>query len=261
MIKLILFYSEGLPFDNGINLINEKNKMINKYLNSFDEIIVYSPRILKEKGYADYCKEYKNAGVILANAEQKNIGFSAWKPLICRLELEKSLKDDIIVYHDVNCSKYKVYLTYTNIRETINEILNKCNYDFFLSQERVQLKHNCKLNVLQELGNNDIFNYNFYQLCVNFIIFKNTEISLALLNEWEQACKIDPWINGELYEIPLPFFQWHCPEQSILNNIIANWIKINKNGIDKKYPFVYLEDRDLNKIKSIIDYNYLQYLP
>jgi hypothetical protein len=105
--------------------------MIDKYKNEFDEIIVYTPNILKNLGYDNLCNEYKEHGVIVANIPQKNIGFSKWKPLICILELSKSSKDDIIVYHDVDCLKYPVYLQFVNVKNTINNILDRCNYDFF----------------------------------------------------------------------------------------------------------------------------------
>jgi hypothetical protein len=261
-IKLVLFFSEGPPHDNAKSLSYPNQLMIDKYRNSFDEIISYSPRILKQLGYGDFCKEYENAGVCSGPARQQMIGFCAWKPLIIKLELQKCDKDDIIVYNDVNCLRYPIYLEFKNIKENILSILSKCKYDFFFPQEHENaLKHWCKRNVLVELGEDHIFNYNFSQVCVNFMIAKNTKITFDLLNEWQEACMNERFIDGETYGYTqLKEFVFSCPEQSILNNILANWIRKRKNNIDVRYPFIYLWDRDINNHCPITNYSYLQYL-
>lgn len=261
-IKLILFYSQGQPFDYGIDLTIQKNLMIQKYISEFDEIILYTPSILKNMGFDNYCNQYDDSGSIKFNYLQKNIGFSKWKPLICKIELLKSNPSDIIVYHDIDCFKYPNYLKFYNVKNTILDIINLCNFDFFFPQEHNQPLHKyCKKTVLYELGNNHPFNINFKQLCVNFIIFKNTPISITLLNEWIQCCLNERWINGVSYIPEEPYFNTHCPEQSILNNIIANWIKSNKFNINPKYPILSIgASRKINNYTKIYDFNYLKYL-
>jgi hypothetical protein len=261
-IKLVLFFSEGSPHDKAKPLAYANELMNNKYKDVFDEIISYSPRILKEMGYGEFCKEYKDAGVCSGPARQQMIGFCAWKPLIIKLELQKCDKDDIIVYHDINCLRYPMYLKFTDLKETILKILEECKYDFFFPQEHNnQLKRWCKLNVLMELGENHPFNHNFSQVCVNFMIAKNTQVTLDLLNEWQEACMNEKFIDGETYGYKqLKDFYFSCPEQSILNNILANWIRKGKNNIDIHYPFICLDGRNINKYFPITDYSYLQYL-
>jgi hypothetical protein len=263
MIKLILFHSEGSPNDNALNLTPQKNLMIQKYKSEFDEIVVYTPFILKELGYGHLCNDYEDSGVISRNKPQKNIGFSKWKPLICRLELEKAHEDDIIMYHDIDCIKYDKYLKFQNIKKTINEIMNICKYDFFFPQEhqdKNRLEMFCKKTVLIELGENHIFNHKFNQLCVNFILLKKTKITFELLDEWLDACKNERWIDGVSYEPEDDRFVHHCPEQGILNNIVANWIRKKKNNINNKYPGVYLIDRQLNRYLPVNSHDYLQYI-
>ena len=260
-IKLLMFFSESEPYDKGIDLTNEKDGMIWQYKNYFDEIIVYTPKILRDLGYNQSVKEYDNAGVVsVKNYKQNFIGFCAWKPLIIKLELLKSNNNDIIFYHDVNCTKYPQYLLFKDIKNTINTLLEKCNYDFFIPQEDTRLVMWCKTNVIRELGNDHKFNYNFKQLCVNCMIFKNTNISLSLLDEWIECCNNETWLNGETYGSMHKDFIWHCPEQSILNNIIANWIKTRKYDIPIHFPFVYFNGRNINNINNITDYNYLKFL-
>lgn len=261
MLKLVLFYSEGSPNDNAINMIRQKRMMEDKYKNEFDEIIFYTPKILRDIGYAKYCDEYSDAGNIYVNKEQRFIGFSKWKPLILKLELEKANKDDIIVYHDIDCIKYPNYLLLTDAKNTIKQILNLCNYDFFFPQEKGrELKQFCKNTVMEELGTNSEFNKNFHQLCVNFIILTNTSTTLELLDEWLKCCENDRWLNGVSYIPEKEYFCHHCPEQGILNNIIANWIKEGKNNISKKYPSVYLKRRIINDFNLVEDFSYLKYL-
>lgn len=261
MIKLVLFYSQSKPHDDGINLTVEKDKMIHQYKDEFDEIIVYTPSILKELGYNQSVKEYSNPGLVSANYKQNCIGFCAWKPLIIKLELLKSNKDDIIFYHDVNCTKYTEYLLFKDIKNTVNKIFEKCNYDFFFPQEPGQrLVTWCKTNVIEELGNNHNFNYYFHQVCVNCAIVKNTRVSLLLLDEWIECCNNEKWLNGEMYGKLSEHFIHHCPEQSILNNIIANWIRNNTNNISQKFPFIFFNNRNINLINDITEYSYLFYL-
>lgn len=260
MLKLIIFYSQGEPFDNALNLTVQKNLMIERYKNEVDLIIEYTPTILRSLGYDNYCNEYEEHGVIFSNKEQKNIGFSKWKPLICKIELLKSSDDDIIMYHDVDCIKYPIYLTYNDVKKTVNQLLQDCKYDFYFPQEHcVPLEKFCKNTVIVELGENSLFNKNFSQLCVNFFILKKSENTFKLLNEWIEGCN-DRWINGISYLEETSAFIHHCPEQSILNNIIANWIRKNKNGMNKQYPFFFLVKRDINNIYPIKNYNYLKYL-
>ena len=261
MIKLILFYSEGPPNDNSNNLTHAKDLMIKQYSTEVDEIIVYTPSILRDMGYHQCVKECHRVGVVCSNHKHNYIGFCAWKPLIIKLELLKSNKDDIIFYHDINCIKYPQYLLFGNIKNFINTIFTKCDYDFFFPQEHSNPLYKwCKTNVIRELGNDDEFNYKFSQICVNCCIFKNTDISLLLLDEWIEACNNDTWLNGEIYGKLIKGFRYHCPEQGILNNIVANWIKTNKNNIPKKYPFIYFTNRNINEINDITDYDYLKYL-
>ena len=260
-IKLVIFHSQGKPHDNALDITDQNNIMIETYKNDFDEIIVYTPEIIRNLGYGDLCNDYEDFGVIKANKEQKNIGFSKWKPLILKLELLKSTSNDIIVYHDVNCKKYPIYNKFTQVRNTIFDIINECNYDFFFPQEHGnKLKRWCKNTVLLELGKNKDFNREFSQFCVNFIILKNTTITMCMLDEWLECCKNERWINGVSYHNENSYFCWYCPEQSIINNIIANWIKEKKHNIDKKFPFFYLDHRNINNCHKITNYDYLKYL-
>lgn len=62
--------------------------MKNEYKNSFDEIVLYTPEILKKLGYGEYVKKYKSYSLLsCSNKNFQNTGFGAWKPLIIYLEI------------------------------------------------------------------------------------------------------------------------------------------------------------------------------
>jgi hypothetical protein len=217
--------------------------------------------MLQDMGYHQSVQEFPDTGLVSGNYKLNFIGFCAWKPLIIKLELLKSNKDDIIFYHDVNCIKYPQYLSFKNIKNWINTIFTKCKYDFFFPQEHSnQLYRWCKTNVIRELGNDDAFNYHFSLMCVNCCVFKNTAVSLLLLDEWIEACNNTSWLDGKTYGSLIKGFRHHCPEQGILNTILANWIKTNKHNIPTKFPFIYFRARNINEIHDITDYDYLKYL-
>jgi hypothetical protein len=260
-LYLILFYSQGLPYDNGLNLENEKNQFIDTYKNDFDKIIIYTPKLLKEMNYGYFVNEYDNSELLSKkNVCLNNIGCGSWKPIIILLELNKISEDTVLMYHDVNVKKYPQYLQFKNIKKTIENYLNICEFDFIITQDNLLNYQLCKTNVIRELGENHIFSYNINQFIANFMIFKNTHISSEFLNEWLNGCKNEEWINCQKYGDLHINFICHCPEQSIMTLIIANWIRYRKHNIPIDYPRIKLIDRNINNYKySNIDY--LRFLP
>ena len=85
-INLVAFYSEGPPNDNGLNL-SENKQIILQQIKHFNNISVYTPKILKNMGLDKYVMEYKTTGLVTHNRGMSKIGFSAWRPKIMLLEL------------------------------------------------------------------------------------------------------------------------------------------------------------------------------
>jgi hypothetical protein len=222
---------------------------------------LYTPRILKKLGYKKYVKEHNHTKceLVSKNPNAHLTGFFAWKPLVLLLELEKSDTNTIVMYHDINVSKYPQYLEFKNIKNIIEKYLNICEFDFLVTQDNMRNYSICKTNVIRELGENHIFSYNINQFIVNFMVFKNTNISLEFLNEWLEGCKKEEWINCEQYGDLHVNFYCHCPEQSILSLILANWIRYRKHNIPIDYPRIKLIDRNINKYETS-NINYLRFL-
>lgn len=264
-INLVSFLSEGPPNDNGLNIIGNFDLLLKSSFPYFNQITIYTPKILRDLGYAKYVMEYKNTGLVTKNNGLSKIGFAAWKPKIILLELDKMNLGDILIYRDGNIKKYPVLKNYSGIRDIAINILKYINFDFFIPREDKCscLKNYAKTNLIRELGDDHPFSYNFPNLICNFLIIRKSDISVKLIKEWDESCLNQEWINGLKYGALHPKFRWSCPEQSILGLIIANWIRKNQHGIPQKYPFVGFKQRDIYKLiyyKLDDDYNYLKYL-
>lgn len=264
--NLVVFHSEGGHKDKGLDLTNETNIMLESAKDNFENISVYTPSVLKSMGYHYHVKEYENTGLISCNPGQQYIGFCAWKPLILLLELEKMNDGDILVYKDINCTKIPIYKDFNNIRSNVQSYLNTVNFDVFVPRnhtgwvEPFSNKYFCKTNIIRELGEDHPFSYQYAGVCVFFICIRKSAISIQLLKEWLRACENEKWINGEKYGELYEGFKWSCPEQSILNVILANWVRYRIHDIPINFPNIYFHERNLNSIVTQIDMNYLQYL-
>ena len=264
MVKfnITYFYSEGIPNDNGKDLKYCKEILL---INSkcFDKISFYTPKILSDLGYNNFLKQYDVTDIIEYYSTSCKIGLFAWKPLILLLELEKMEMGDILVYRDCDFKKYDSLLVNDAMIETIDKILNIVKFDFFMPRESELhvLKSYTKPIVLKELGIDHAFNKDFPLLMCNFIIVRKSEISMEFLNEWKDACLIDKYIDGHLYDIHSPdFVNFSTNEQSICGTIVANWVKTRKHNIPIQYPLIGFKNRKLNEIIYYENYHYLTHL-
>ena len=264
MVKfnITYFYSEGIPNDNGKDLKYCKELLL---INSkcFDNVSFYTPKILSDLGYNNFLKQYDVTDIIEYYSTACKIGLLACKPLILLLELEKMQLGDILLYRDSDFKKYPTLSHTENIISIIDNILNIVNFDVFISREKedYKLRHYTKPIVLKEIGNDDIFNKEFPLLIANFIIIRKSKISIDYLNEWKDACLIDKYMDGYLYDInDTEFRNFATIDQSIAGTIIANWVKERKYNIPLNYPIIGFEGRDISKIIYFKNYDYLKYL-
>jgi hypothetical protein len=265
IINLVTFHSEGPPNDNGLNLSINKD-IILQQKKHFNNISIYTPKILKNLGLNKYIKEYEKSGLVSMNKGMSKIGFCAWRPKILLLELEKMSEGEILIYRDMNIKKYPALGNYNNIRNKVLEILDIVKFDFFVPRENkdLKLKHLAKTNIIKELGHDHRFTYNFPNLFSGLLlIVRKSKVSIQLLKDWENACLKDEWINGEQYGDLHPSFRHSCPEQSILGVIIANLVRERKYNIPIYYPFIGFKKRNIKNMflyDKKRNYNYLRFL-
>ena len=125
---------------------------------------------------------------------------------------------------------------------------------------RFQINIFCKTNIIRELGENHPFSYQYPGVCVFFMCIRKSYTSIQLLLDWLRACENEEWINGEQYGELIEGFCWSCPEQSILNVVLANWIRKRICNIPINFPQIYFHERDTDKKVTGIDMSYLNYL-
>ena len=67
---LVIFYSEGPPHDNALPLEDSYKKLMENedVKKEFDEVHVYTPRILKSMGYVNYLSTLKNVDGVIGNS-------------------------------------------------------------------------------------------------------------------------------------------------------------------------------------------------
>lgn len=261
-IHFVGFYSEGTPHDKGINLNKEKNIIINELKNEVDSYSFYTPKKILDMGYDKHMIDFNNAGVVSMNPGMNHIGNCAWRPLIILLELQKLNNNDIVVYRDINCTKYPDLKNFKNFKNKVNNILTDVNYDFAIPRHSTNEKiiEHCKTNIIKDLAINQEFTSEFPLLISTYLIFKKTNNSIQFLNEWNDACLIRKYIDGEIYGEMSPKFKWSTPEQSIMSVIISNWVYEQKNDIPLKYPNFMINNktRDFYNYLYSTNYEYLK---
>jgi hypothetical protein len=260
-IHYISFYSEGEPYDKGLNLSNSKQILTDSLKGTDIKYSFYSPRILKEMGYGEFVKEHEKAGLVSMNPGLNYVGFCAWKPLIMLLELEKMQDGDILVYRDGNCEKYPQLKDFDHFHENVNQILKMVNFDFFMPADEkigwlepnkvITIGHFCKSSVIRDLAIDAEFTRKSPLLIANTIICRKSPASIGILEDWKRCCMVDEYINGEQYGELYPEFQWYTPEQGILSVLISNYVHEGKYNIPKNYPNVIIENRELSRAQFI----------
>jgi len=267
--NLVCFYSEGEPNDFGLDLSFSKDLVTSWAKDHVDHIEFYTPKKLSDMGYEYHVKNHEECGLATQNPGMNNVGFEAWKPLIILLELAKLNEGDVLIYRDVNGKKYRGLQDYTNIKNIIDDCFDKTNFDFIVPRERDFTEHKVKphllrpytkANVLEEFGENNSFVLEFPNCHANQMFFKKSKISEDFLTEWKSACENEKWINGTQYSPNRKDFLWSCNAQSILGVLIANWVRMGKHNIPKKYPLLRFHKRNIQDVQFNENYDYLKYL-
>ena len=138
--NLVYFLSEGPPNDEAGNLIENKQLVEKNAAPHFNNIQLYTPKIMRDLHLENYIKDYVNAGLVSQNPGIYRIGNCAWRPKIMLMELEKMKDGDILIYRDGNINKYSVLGNYDNIQNIAEQCLDICKFDFFVPRENDNLQ-------------------------------------------------------------------------------------------------------------------------
>jgi len=238
---LIIFYTEGKPYDKGENLTSEASKFIKKSKPYVDKVTAYCPRKLIKlnqkwkKIFTDqreYMKKMTQNSTLKWNHNWAALNFIEWKPNLIdhMLNIEpKENSGEIFIYHDVNLKKYPDYLK--NIKKWKNWISAKIknNHIILFNDDSLPLKVDCKQEIIDKYSLNKFENN--HHIWAGAIIIKNSNISKKFIKQW---CLITADINNRSQFTN--FFnknepRAHSQEQTCLKVLYYLWKKKKKRGI------------------------------
>jgi hypothetical protein len=188
----------------------------------------YTPRRLRDLGVGELVREYPDTYALPQNPGLHQIGFSAWKPFIILHAAQSMQPDDIVFYLDSNITKYESYRDMIESIEMICEIALQ-KMDFYVGRQYVSAHvKNVEFSnqyQLDEIGRGTQFVRNFPLLIVNNIVIRKSRASEEILLDWLALCRVDRFIMPPLEHERHQGFSWFCPEQSVLNSIVARHIE------------------------------------
>jgi len=241
---LLLFYTEGEPYDKGYNLIFDINKIKDTLSPYFDKIFTFSKRELKMlEGSQSVCNEYDTSLHPHHNIHSNNIGFFDFKPFLINHVLTQIPENSVLLYHDSNFGKYPQYweTDWKNIQKyLINDIFVSCEVadlkvktcvkNYTLSQI---IKDPKKINIVEEK----------WLLAASKILMRNTPFTRHFIKEWHDLCQ-DKSLILTKDPNPHPEFGWNCGDQDTLNCLFYKYILEEK--LPQSFPGIYFVNRIWN---------------
>ena len=238
-VILVSFFTEGYPHDYGLDLKKEKikfEKIGNLY---FDKVLIYSPRDLLRKNKLWekllYNQDYLNKHIKFSKENPNSININwaklnglLWKPALLKMVLEdKTIKEnDIIVYSDINVSRYQNYLKNLEIlpklvkRKLKKKSIMLCQDSF----RRLASDHKEEL-LYKYLGIQGNFHRGFWAGCIGF---KKDNIARTFSKIWYELSLIEENRSQITRYINKKYFRWHSQEQATLSVLSFLWLS-NKN--------------------------------
>lgn len=238
-VILVSFFTEGYPHDYGLDLKKEKIKFETIGNRYFDKVLIYSPRDLLRKNKLWekllYNQDYLNKHIKFSKENPNSININwaklnglLWKPALLKMVLEdKTIKEnDIVVYSDINVSRYQNYLKNLEIlpklvkRKLKKKSIMLCQDSF----RRLASDHKEEL-LYKYLGIQGNFHRGFWAGCIGF---KKDNIARTFSKIWYELSLIEENRSQITRYINKKYFRWHSQEQATLSVLSFLWLS-NKN--------------------------------
>ena len=238
-VILVSFFTEGYPHDYGLDLKKEKIKFETIGNRYFDNVLIYSPRDLLRKNKLWekllYNQDYLNKHIKFSKENPNSININwaklnglLWKPALLKMVLEdKTIKEnDIVVYSDINVSRYQNYLKNLEIlpklvkRKLKKKSIMLCQDSF----RRLASDHKEEL-LYKYLGIQGNFHRGFWAGCIGF---KKDNIARTFSKIWYELSLIEENRSQITKYINKKYFRWHSQEQATLSVLSFLWLS-NKN--------------------------------
>jgi len=269
-IHFITFYSQGAPYDNGLDLSATENNVRNKIKDYVDTFTAYHPKDIADdpefawsiQDWSKIDKKYERSPegwwspkmnqFVDINAGCDKTGFYAWK-VACIIKKMREIPDgDIVYYHDGNFdkeldfrfTKYPYYEGKATWRTLIPQILAKINVDIFIPWEQ---NSNCQLirqfskrQTFEKLAEFTEYYTKYNCLWAGLIIMRKSNFSKMFLDDMVIALKDIECISN-YPEDNSPDLQWHTWDQPVWTIIARKYIKENK--LPQNWPYFYISCR------------------
>ena len=238
-VILVSFFTEGYPHDYGLDLKKEKIKFETIGNRYFDKVLIYSPRDLLRKNKLWekllFNQDYLNKHIKFSKENPNSININwaklnglLWKPALLKMVLEdKTIKEnDIVVYSDINVSRYQNYLKNLEIlpklvkRKLKKKSIMLCQDSF----RRLASDHKEEL-LYKYLGIQGNFHRGFWAGCIGF---KKDNIARTFSKIWYELSLIEENRSQITKYINKKYFRWHSQEQATLSVLSFLWLS-NKN--------------------------------
>ena len=238
-VILVSFFTEGYPHDYGLDLKKEKIKFETIGNRYFDKVLIYSPRDLLRKNKLWekllYNQDYLNKHIKFSKENPNSININwaklnglLWKPALLKMVLEdKTIKEnDIVVYSDINVSRYQNYLKNLEILPKLVKSKLKKKSIMLCQDSFRRLASDHKEELLYKyLGIQGNFHRGFWAGCIGF---KKDNIARTFSKIWYELSLIEENRSQITKYINKKYFRWHSQEQATLSVLSFLWLS-NKN--------------------------------
>jgi hypothetical protein len=266
-VRLISFFTEGIPFDKGDNYQKNAKFFLRKTKNFFESVNIFTPRILikKDKKWKKIFKDQEPEMIKLSkkskfkwNKKWARINFFEWKPNLINFFFEKELKskNEILIYHDFNIDKYPEYLLNLQSLKKWTEVkMNNCDI-LLINDSKKYLTKDCKKELLDKYL---IKNYeNYHHIWGGLIVLRKTRIAKQFIKEWKKlTSELDNRSQFTKYQ-NYKDFVWHSCDQACLGILYYLWKKKKPKKFKKIKCINLYNSRNIHLKKSRIIIYYLK---
>jgi hypothetical protein len=230
---IVTFFTEGAPFDQGIDLADIEREFRALVEPSVDSYRAYAPRVLADDGdgasrlVADYRgwldQHPRRSELGNYNPGWARIGFLAWKPYVLARELSRDdlVEGDIVMYHDVDVRKYPDYRAHVEHWRSVSlAILDELGTDVFAP---VGLPMGIDVKAFLVEKYLDRSYRQVRGVWAGLVVVRKSAMSIEFVEAWGRMCAdlddIAPLPNPH----PYPEAAWHSGDQAVLSVLAATW--------------------------------------
>jgi hypothetical protein len=253
---LVLFYTQGAPFDNGTDLTEAYARMFAAASPSFDVVHSYSltdaRRVAKNTpGYESILDPEQDPA--LSHYWHAPVGYYAFKPLLIMDVLEKAAAGDLVFYHDVNLIKYVEYqdTEWPCVPSMMRKALASNHADIFVPFEKPGVLPVFKFvkaytlrNIMKRsVPHNDPL-FSAPLMRANRFAAIKSPAAMAFVGEWLELCSHKDLISPLPSPDPHPHFIGSCGDQDILNAMIL--AKKECGILPKSFPIFWFRKNTMS---------------